>query len=148
MHLDFFYNFSYYITYIILQHCSLSSHFSFVSCCLARTHHDIHILLISYLAYIFFNKRSCPVQVPTSKWVPAVGALYKTSVYYYALPKRPQQSQTKQTKLVQESCYLHLGEGTVFLSSYTVTGTVTREDIRGVNCWRALNIYKEQELVF
>ena len=86
MHLDFFYNFSYYITYIILQHCSLSSHFSFVSCCLARTHHDIHILLISYLAYIFFNKRSCPVQVPTSKWVPAVGALYKTSVYYYLLP--------------------------------------------------------------
>ena len=85
MHLDFFYNFSYYITYIILQHCSLSSHFSFVSCCLARTHHDIHILLISYLAYIFFNKRSCPVQVPTSKWVPAVGALYKTSVYYLLL---------------------------------------------------------------
>ena len=29
------------------------------------------------------HKRSCPVQVPTSKWVPAVGALYKTSVYYY-----------------------------------------------------------------
>ena len=37
--------------------------------------------LLSY--FYFFNKRSYPVQVPTWKWVPAVGALYKTSVYSF-----------------------------------------------------------------